>query len=140
MCAGPQAWLGGLCGGWYRGAGKAEDWGLTLGLSRPRSRDWSLDSLKGVGQRGVGPTLASCCLCKSSGNGISPHHLPVAWGPWSSVSLSLCLNLAFLGTESQRWRGSHVPASPFAPSAGMRKAWEGVLTGRDLFPLLQLPG
>ena len=37
-CAGPQAWLGGLCGGWYRGAGKAKDWGLTQGLSRPRSQ------------------------------------------------------------------------------------------------------
>ena len=56
------------------------------------------------------------------------------------VSLSLCLSLAFLGTESQRWRSSHVPASPFAPSAGMRKAWDGELMGRDLFPPLQLPG
>lgn len=91
-CAGPQAWLGGLCGGWCRGAGKADDWGLTQGVSRPQSRDCSLDSLmRGAGQRGVGPTLASCCLYKSSGNGVSPHHLSVAWGPWSGVCIFVTL-------------------------------------------------
>lgn len=135
--AGRSVWWLVLRGGESRGLG------LDPGLEQASvSGDCSLDSLmRGAGQRGVGPTLASCC-CTSLLEMVSVHitfQWPGARGV-ECVSLSLCLSLAFPSTESQRWKGSHVPASPFPPSAGMRKAWEGGLTGRDLFPPLQLPG